>query len=53
MHRNARNSLGLERTIKLITLCVNSRAQEASMEDFAMVLSVVEDQVVEATNGQG
>jgi hypothetical protein len=39
--------------IKLITFCFNSRVQEASMEDFALILSVVEDKVVEATKRQG
>jgi hypothetical protein len=44
--------LGLERAIKLITFCfqVDSRAQEASIEKFSLVLSAVEDKVVEATN---
>jgi hypothetical protein len=47
-------ALGLEERAKtLITFCFNSRAQEASMEEFALVLSVVEDEVVAATNGQG
>jgi hypothetical protein len=35
---------------KLITFCFNSRAQEASMEDFALLLSVVENEVIDATN---
>jgi hypothetical protein len=47
------DALGLERAKKLITFCFNCRAQQASMEDVALVLSVVEDEVVEATNGQG
>jgi hypothetical protein len=41
------------RAEKVITFRFHSRAQEASMEDFDVVLSVVEDEVVEATNGQG
>jgi hypothetical protein len=46
-------ALSLQRAKTLITFCFNSRAQEASMEEFALVLSVVEDEVVVATNGQG
>jgi hypothetical protein len=37
------NTLGLEWAKKLITFCFNSRAQEVDMRDFAMLLSVVED----------
>jgi hypothetical protein len=53
VYTSARNALGLERAKKLITFCFNSRAQEASMEDFALLLSVVEDEVVDSVNGQG
>jgi hypothetical protein len=50
---DAQNDFGLEWAIKLLALCFNSRAQEASVEYFALVLSVVEDEVGEATNGRG
>jgi hypothetical protein len=49
VYTGARNALGLERVKKLIT-CFNSRSQEASMEDFALLLSVVKDELVDATN---
>jgi hypothetical protein len=43
VYTSTRNTLGLERAKKLITFCFNSRAQEVDMRDFAMLLSVVED----------
>jgi hypothetical protein len=52
VYTGARNALGLERAKKLIT-CFNSRAQEASMENFALLLSVVEDELVDAAIGSG
>jgi hypothetical protein len=43
VNTDARNAFGLKQVIKLITFCFNSRVQDASLEDFASVLSVVED----------
>lgn len=40
----SRNSLSLERARKMITYCFNSRAQQASMEDFDLLLSTVEQE---------
>jgi hAT family C-terminal dimerisation region len=41
----SRNALGLERAKKLIMFCFNSRAQDASMQDLALCLDVVENEV--------
>jgi hypothetical protein len=41
----SRNALGLERAKKLIMFCYNSRAQDASMQDLALCLDVVENNV--------
>jgi cytochrome c-type biogenesis protein CcmH/NrfF len=50
----ARNALSLERAKKLMTVRLNSRAQEeANMEDCALLLSVLEGELVDAMNGQG
>jgi hypothetical protein len=50
VYTGARNALGFERAKKLVIFCFNSRAREASMEDFAFLLTVVEDKLVDATN---
>jgi hypothetical protein len=39
----SRNALGMERAKKLITFCFNSRAEKASVDDFGLLLSVVEN----------
>jgi hypothetical protein len=39
----SRNALGMERAKKLITFCFNSRAEVASVDDFGLLLSVVEN----------
>jgi hypothetical protein len=41
----SRNALGLERAKKLMMFCFNSRAQDASREDLALCLDVVENDV--------
>ena len=42
VYTTSRNALGMERAKKMITFCFNSRAQGASIEDFGLLLSVVE-----------
>jgi hypothetical protein len=39
----SRNALGMERAKKLITFCFNSRAEGARVDDFGLLLSVVEN----------
>jgi hypothetical protein len=45
VNNDAQNALGLEQAIKFITFCFKSRAQESSMEDFALIVSVVEGNI--------
>jgi hypothetical protein len=45
VYTSTRNALGLERAKKLITFCFNSRAQKVDMQDIALLLSVVENDV--------
>jgi hypothetical protein len=39
----SRNALGMERAKKLITFCFNSRAEKARVDDFGLLLSVMEN----------
>jgi hypothetical protein len=39
----AENALGMERAKKLITFCFNSSAEVASVDDFGLLLRVVEN----------
>ena len=40
----SRNALGLERARKMIMYCFNSRAQEADMNDFSLLLDTINDE---------
>jgi hypothetical protein len=52
VHTSARNALGLERAKKMITFCFNDRAKAVDQDDFGLLLSVVEGEVVEVTGEQ-
>ena len=40
----SRNALGVERACKMIMYCFNSRAQEADMNDFSLLLDTINDE---------
>jgi hypothetical protein len=49
------SALGLERAKKMITFCFNDGAKAVDQDDFGLLLSAVEGEVVEGTgrNGEG